>query len=561
MLERRADQIGLEHADRLATQTFGHGDVIDAIAFELGRIDVLERERNAVIDVEGALRLADQPEIGVVHEHVDVRQFELRTGGQLFNQELEVVVAGDRDDLRIRVGSPHAERGRHAPAQRTRLAAVDPVARFIHMQELRTGDLRQADVADVARVPAEYGVHFLVHALRLDRFVVEIGLAQHGAFALLALGHPGVARLELAGVAPLPGGFDEQLERRAGVGGDAEIRPEHAADLGRFDVDVDKSAAFGEHFHRTGKPITPAIADAQHEVRRQHGGVAVAVAGLQPGHARHQGVIVGNRAPAHQCRDHRYVDDLGKFDQQRRGVRVHDTATRYDQRTLRGIQHGQRLFDLLERCTGLIHRQRLVHVGIELDLGHLHVVGQVDQHRTGTARTHHMKRLLKHLRHQRRLAHHHRPLGHRLGDRFDIDCLEIFLVQARTRRLAGNAQDRNRVGLRGVQARDHVGAAGSGRADAHADVAGTRTRVALGHVRCTLDVTREHMLDGALGLERGIERIDRGAGYAERLRHAFFLHYPYGGLCCCHLRHAGFLLTERFFSPGSMVVAGHKFDN
>jgi hypothetical protein len=40
----------------------------------------------------------------------DVRQLELRAGGELFDHELEVVVAGQRDDRLV--GRTHAERGR-----------------------------------------------------------------------------------------------------------------------------------------------------------------------------------------------------------------------------------------------------------------------------------------------------------------------------------------------------------------------------------------------------------------------------------------------------------------
>jgi hypothetical protein len=42
------------------------------------RVDVLEGQLHAVVHVEAALRLADQAQVGVVHQHVDVRQLELR---------------------------------------------------------------------------------------------------------------------------------------------------------------------------------------------------------------------------------------------------------------------------------------------------------------------------------------------------------------------------------------------------------------------------------------------------------------------------------------------------
>src|SRR5829696_7073776 len=44
----------------------------------------------------------------------------------------------------------------------------------------------------------------------------------------------------------------------------------------------------------------------------------------------------------------------------------------------------------------------------------------------------------------------------------DVDGLEVFLVQARHGRLAGDGEDRDGVGLRRVEAGDHVGTGGTG---------------------------------------------------------------------------------------------------
>ena len=130
LLQRREDLSRLEDPDRLAAQAFGDLDVVDAVAVDLGRVDVVEGQLHAVVHVEAALRLADQPEVGVVHQHVDVRDVELRADRQLLDHELEVVVAGQRDDRRVRVGGGDPERGRDGPAQRPGLAGVDPVPRL-----------------------------------------------------------------------------------------------------------------------------------------------------------------------------------------------------------------------------------------------------------------------------------------------------------------------------------------------------------------------------------------------------------------------------------------------
>ncbi|MNC44536.1 hypothetical protein D3C75_934470 [compost metagenome] len=59
-----------------------------------------------------------------------------------------------------------------------------------NMQHLRRGNLRQADGGDVARLAAKCFVHLFINALRFDRHIVEVSLAQQGTSALLAIGNP-----------------------------------------------------------------------------------------------------------------------------------------------------------------------------------------------------------------------------------------------------------------------------------------------------------------------------------------------------------------------------------
>ena len=123
----------------------GDRDMVDAIArFGIaGAVDVLEGEAEPRIHREAALRLADQAEIGIVHDDVDVGQLVLRADRQFLDHELEIIVARQRHDVAVGIGRAHAERRRQRPAERTGLPAIDPVARLVDMQELRAGDLRR----------------------------------------------------------------------------------------------------------------------------------------------------------------------------------------------------------------------------------------------------------------------------------------------------------------------------------------------------------------------------------------------------------------------------------
>jgi hypothetical protein len=161
-----------------------------------------------------------------------------------------------------------------------------------------------------------------------------------------------------------------------------------------------------------------------------------------------------------------------------------------------------------------------------------------------------VERLLEDARHLGRLQHGHRHLGDRPRDRRDVDRLEVLLVQAGDRRLPGDAQDRDRVGGRRVEAGDHVRARRPGRADAHADVAGLGAGVPLGHVRGALDVPGQHVLDGAAVAQRTVERIDRRTRQAEGVRDTLPLQDVHGGLDRPHAGH-GCLLSGSRPVPGA----------
>lgn len=410
------------------------------------------------------------------------------------------------------------------------------------MQELRPGDLRKADRAYIAGIPAEYLVHFLVDALRLDRHVLEVRLAVQRALARLAGCHPLAAILEPALRFPLACHFHEELERGLRVRDDPEIGPEHPADLSRLDIDVHEPAPLRIDLDAACVPVRPAVADAEYEVGCEHRGVAVAMRRLQPDHARHERVIVGDGTPRHERGDHGHAERFGEGYQQilRRGVEY--AAARDDERALGVVEHGERGLYLGARCARLVDGQRLVGIDVELDFGQLDVERQIDEHRPRPAGAHEVKRLLEHARHEGGLAHGHGPLRHGLRDGLDVDSLEVLLVEPRARCLAGDGEDRNRVGRGRVEAGNHVGTGGARSADAYADIARSGSGIALCHVGGAFDMPGEDMADAAGFFHRRIKRIDRGARHAEGRVDAFFLEYEYGCVDGSHFRH-GCLLS------------------
>lgn len=114
-------------------------------------VDVVEAERDVIVHVELPLGLPDQTQIGVIHHHVDIRQVELRAHCQFFDEELKVVVTGQTNHGRGRVGDDDAERCGQRPAERTCLPAVDPVAVLIDVQELSSA-IWDSPIAETYRV-------------------------------------------------------------------------------------------------------------------------------------------------------------------------------------------------------------------------------------------------------------------------------------------------------------------------------------------------------------------------------------------------------------------------
>ena len=254
-------------------------------------------------------------------------------------------------------------------------------------------------VRDVADLLAEGLVHLLVDPLRLDRHVVEVGTPQHGPLALGALLGPGAAVGQPPGRLALPGDLDEPLEGQAGVGDDAVVRGEDPADLGGLDVDVDEACARAGRSPGRRCGGWPSGCRCRARSRRRAGWRCRTGGGLEPGHAGHQPVVVRDGPPAHQGRD-RPARPTSSANSTSRSAA--SALTIPPPATISGrsaaVEHVQRLLDLGPGRRRPVDGQRLVGVDVEVDLGQLHVEGQVDQHRARPAGAHQVERLLERAR-------------------------------------------------------------------------------------------------------------------------------------------------------------------
>ena len=136
------------------------------------------------------------------------------------------------------------------------------------------------------------------------------------------------------------------------------------------------------------------------------------------------------------------------------------------------------------------------------------VLGQIDQHRPGTAAGRQVKRFAHDARDVVGVLHQVGMLHHRVGDPGDVGFLEGVLAQHRRDGLPGEHDHRHRVHERGQQAGHGVGGARSRGHQHHARFTGG-TRVAVGHVGGALLVAHQDQLD--LGIDQRIEHRHGGA--------------------------------------------------
>ena len=526
------------NTDCLAAQAFSNLDEVNTVAIHFWRIDIVERKLDTVIQIiESQLSLTNQAKVRVVNQNMDVRQVEVSAHGQLFNHELEVKVTGQGHDVCIRQSGTNTQRSRNCPAKRTCLTAVDPAAWLLDFQVLCSADLGQTDSGNVVNVLTEEIVHFLINALWFHRNVIIIGTTQHGTFALQTFSTPCGPIFQLAGSFPFLRNFNEQFQSGFCIGNNGIIRTENLAQLGRFDIDVNKLAALGIGIHAAGMTVCPAVTDTHDEIRCQEIGIAITMVGLETDHTGHQIVIVRNGTPPHQGWNNRRSEKLGQFNQQWGSVSQNDTTTSDQQRFFSVVQHGQRFFDLGAGCFWWMDFQRSVGIGIEFDFTHLDIQRKIDQYRTLTTGTHQIESLLQSPRNQSRFTDGNSHFGDWSGDFFNVYGLEIFLEKLGARSLTGNGQNRGRVSLCRIQTGNHIGRSGAGRTHTDTDITLFGTGITFRHVSDTFTMTSQDMFHGATFFHRRIKRIDTSAGNTEQLGYAFFFQYTDSRFGCGHFCH------------------------
>ncbi len=316
-------------------------------------------------------------------------------------------------------------------------------------------------------------------------------------------------------------------------------------DRRRIDIDVDLLRVRRERVEASGDAVVEARADADHDVAVMHRHVGL----VGPVHAEHAEPVLARGwigAEPHQRRGDREVGEFDQFAQQLGGFRpgIDDAATRINDRPARighqldggadgvDIALDLRLVALLDR---MVFRRR-IGAG-----GKLHVLGHVDQYRSGTTGLGDAEGLVDDAGQIVDVLDQPVVLGARPGDADGVAFLEGVGTDQRSRNLARDADQRNAVHQGVLQRRHRIGGPRPGGHQHDPDLAG-RAGIALGRVAGSLFVAHQNMLDLLLLEDLVIDRQYGPARIAENMLDAVILQRLEDDLGARHLivfaRHA-----------------------
>ena len=276
---------------------------------------------------------------------------------------------------------------------------------------------------------------------------------------------------------------------------------------------MDELAIAAVYVQGAGVAVREAAADAQHQIRLQEHMVADGLTHLDAAVTGVQGMILGDAALGHIGGDDREIQGLGQLHALLFRICQNDAAAHEEQGLFGLGDHADGLADLVHIRRGRVVGGGHIGVGIIVDVGVLHIQGQVDEDGAGLAGAGGDKGLSEDLRDLLRLGDLPGLLGYRRRDLGDIHALEGVQAQLRAHGLAGDGDDRDGVHIAGVDAGDEVGGAGAGGAEGHSHTAGG-AEVAACRVDAALLVTVGVVADLALGHVL-VKAVDAGARDAE----------------------------------------------
>ena len=315
------------------------------------------------------------------------------------------------------------------------------LARIVHAPVLGHPHLVLADVAGHDRLGGQFRQPLQQRRCK-HRFAGGVVTRGMLARALLALRAPGLARGAVAAM-QVGGAGEGQLGQGGGdIAAHAGIGMPQLADLAGVDVHVDDARVRRELGQLAGGAVVETRADHDQQVgflHRQVGGAAAV-------HAQHAQVERMRGRQGAQAFQGQHGRDLGGVDEgaeRRHRIAQRNAAAAVDHRLLRLRDQRQRFMQRgIARCLDGIHSER--GMGRQMRrIRHLHVLGQIDQHRAGPAGARQPERLADHHRQVFDAAGDEAVLDHRQGHAEHVQFLERVGAHQVGRHLAGDDHHRH----------------------------------------------------------------------------------------------------------------------
>ena len=462
------------------------------------------------------LPLTHHTEVTVV-ERADLdRRVVLQAGGEFLDAHLHRTFAGDAEHFAFGLGQLDAHGVGNAHAHGSKAAGIDPAAWLVkavilcgpHLVLAHVG--RDVGVRILGHVPQRFH-----HILRLDHVALAVVVLQA---ILLAPGFdlvpPGTqsAPIEL-GRAFLDHG-DHFTQHVFHVADDGNIHLHPLGDARRVDVNMDDLAfVLRKVLGVSNDAVVKACTHSQQHIAVLHG-----VIGFHRAvHAQHAQVLaVAGRVctQAHQGVRDRVAQHVHQGAQLGRGIAQEHAATGVNVGSFGRQEQLERLADLT--AMALAHRV----VGAHLDaaritgVGHLlkgHVLGDVHQHRPGTAAARDVEGFFQGFRQISGVLDQKIVFHHRTCDAHGVAFLEGILADGVCWHLSADDHHRNAVHIGGSNTGHGIGDAGAGGNQCHTDIAGG-AGITVGRMHCRLFVAHQHMLNAVL-LEKSVVNVQHGTAW------------------------------------------------
>ena len=300
------------------------------------------------------------------------------------------------------------------------------------------------------------------------------------------------------------------------VAKDRHIDLDHFVDRRRVNIDMRFRRLGAERIKTPRDPVIKARADVDHQIAAVHRKVCL-VGAVHAQHAQPRRTGRRIAAQTHQggrdgkaCRLDQLAQQLAG-----RGARVDDAAAGVEQWAL---GFGHRLCQLCDHGDIAFDLRRIMRLALGLlaigAIGELHILGDVDQHGTRTARGRDVERLVNGIGQLIRVLNQPVMLGAGAGDANGVRFLKAIGADHKGRDLARQHDDRDTVQQRVCQAGHGVGRARARCHQRHAGFAGG-PGIAFGGVNCALFVADEHVLNAVLLKDLVIDRQNGTAGIAK----------------------------------------------